>query len=60
MSDKKFVIFYHENQHKYFYTYSSWFDVNEQYSKPILYSNNFELIEKVKNELNEQLQEQSN
>jgi len=58
MSDKKFVIFYHESQHKYFYTYSLWFDVTEKYSKPILYSDNFKLIEKVKKELNEQLQKQ--
>lgn len=55
MSDKKYVVYYYEKLHEYFYDYSSQFDINDQYSKPILYSNNFGLIEKVKNELNEQL-----
>ena len=57
---KKFIVFYHEKSHEYFYTYNSWFTVNDKYSKPILYSDSFELIEKVKKGLNEQLREQSN
>lgn len=55
MSDKKYVVYYNEKIHEHFYDYSSHFDINDQYSKPILYSDYFELIEKVKNELNEQL-----
>lgn len=54
---KKFVLYYHEKYHEYFYTYYSWYDISEKYLKPILYSDNFELIEKAKKELNEQLQE---
>lgn len=55
MSEKKFVIYYHEIENEFFYMYSSWFDINIRYLKPILYSDNFELIKKVTNELNEQL-----
>lgn len=29
--------------------------MNEQYSKPVLYSDDFKLIERAKNELNERL-----
>jgi len=59
MSDKKYVVYYHEKVNEYFYDYYSSFNVNEQYSKPVLYSDDFELIERAKNELNERLQEQS-
>ena len=58
MSDKKYVVYYHEKLNEYFYDYSR-FNINEQYSKPVLYSDDFELIERSKNELNERLQEQS-
>ena len=60
MSDKKYVIYYHEKVNEYFYDYCSRFNMNEQYSKPVLYSDDFELIERAKNELNERLQEQGN
>ena len=46
MSDKKYVVYYHEKVNE------SRFNMNEQYS-------DFELIERAKNELNERLQEQS-
>ena len=59
MSDKKYVVYYHEKLNEYFYDYYSRFNMNEQYSKPVLYSDDFELIERAKNELNERLQEQS-
>ena len=59
MSDKKYVVYDHETVNEYFYDYCSMFNMNEQYSKPVLYSDDFELIERAKNELNEQLQEQS-
>ena len=59
MSDKKYVVYYHEKVNEYFYDYYSRFNINEQCSKPVLYSDDFELIERAKNELNEQLQEQS-
>lgn len=59
MSDKKYVVYYHEKVNEYFYDYCSMFNMNGQYSKPVLYSDDFELIERAKNELNEQLQEQS-
>ena len=57
MSDKKYVVYYHEKVNEYFYDYYSSFNMNEQYSKPVLYSDDFELIERAKNELNERLQE---
>ena len=53
MSDKKYVVYYHEKVNE------SRFNMNEQYSKPVLYSDDFELMERAKNELNERLQEQS-
>lgn len=59
MSDKKYVVYYHEKVNEYFYDYYSRFNMNEQYSKPVLYSDGFKLIERAKNELNERLQEQS-
>ncbi len=59
MSDKKYVVYYHEKVNEYFYDHYSRFNMNEQYSKPVLYSDGFELIERAKNELNERLQEQS-
>ena len=60
MSDKKkYVVYYHEKVNEYFYDYYSRFNMNEQYSKPVLYSDDFKLIERAKNELNERLQEQS-
>lgn len=59
MSDKKYVVYYHEKVNEYFYDYYSRFNINEQYSKPVLYSDDFELMERTKNELNERLQEQS-
>ena len=55
MSDKKYVVYYHEKVNEYFYDYCSMFNMNEQYSKPVLYSDDFELIERAKNELNERL-----
>lgn len=60
MSDKKYVVYYHEGKHKYICMNSLWFAIYLKYVKPILYSDDFELIEKVTRELNEQLQEQSN
>ena len=60
MSDKKYVIYYHKKVNESFYDYYSRFTMNAQYSKPVLYSDDFELIERAKNELNERLQEQSN
>ena len=60
MIDKKYVVYYHEKVNEYFYDYYSRFNMNEQHSKPVLYSDDFELIERAKNELNERLQEQSN
>ena len=57
MSDKKYVVYYHEKVNEYFYDYYSRFNINEQYSKPVLYSDDFELIERAKNELNDRLQE---
>ena len=59
MSDKKYVVYYHEKVNEYFYDYYSRFNMNEQYSKPVLYGDDFQLIERAKNELNERLQEQS-
>jgi len=59
MSNKKYVVYYHEKVNEYFYDYYSRFNMNEQYSKPVLYSDDFKLIERAKNELNERLQEQS-
>lgn len=59
MIDKKYVVYYHEKVNEYFYDYYSRFNMNEQYSKPVLYSDDFKLIERAKNELNERLQEQS-
>ena len=59
MSDKKYVVYYQEKVNEYFYDYYSRFNMNEQYSKPVLYSDDFKLIERAKNELNERLQEQS-
>lgn len=56
---KKYVVYYHEKVNEYFYDYYSRFNMNEQYSKPVLYSDDFKLIERAKNELNERLQEQS-
>ena len=56
MSEKKFVIYYSEKFHKYFLSKYSWLDMNDKTLKPILYSDNFKLIEKAKKELNEQLQ----
>ena len=53
MSDKKYVVYYHEKVNEYFYDYYSRFNINEQCSKPVLYSDDFELIERAKNELNE-------
>ena len=58
MSDKKYVIYYQEKVNEYFYDYYSRFNMNEQYSKPVLYSDDFELIERATKELNEQLHEQ--
>ena len=55
MSDKKYVVYYQEKVNEYFYDYYSRFNMNEQYSKPVLYSDEFELIERAKNELNERL-----
>ena len=55
MSDKKYVVYYHEKVNEYFYDYYSIFNMNGQYSKPVLYSDDFELIERAKNELNERL-----
>ena len=56
MSDKKYVVYYHEGMHKYMCMNSLWFAIGLQYVKPVLYSDDFELIEKVTRELNEQLQ----
>ena len=55
MSEKKFIVYYSEKHHKYFLSYFSWFDINDETLKPILYSNSLDLIKKVKYELNEQL-----
>jgi len=55
MSDKKYVVYYHEKVNECFYDYYSRFNMSEQYSKPVLYSDDFELIERAKNELNERL-----
>ena len=60
MSEKEYVVYYHEVKHKYICMNSLWFDINLQYVKPILYSDDYELIEEVTRELNERLQEQSN
>lgn len=46
MSDKKYVVYYHEKVNEYFYDYYSRFNMNEQYSKPVLYSDDFGLIER--------------
>ena len=59
MIDKKYVVYYHEKLNEYLYDYCSRFNMSEQYSKPVLYSDDFELMERAKNELNERLQEQS-
>lgn len=50
MSDKKYVVYYHEKVNEYFYDYYSRFNMNEQYSKPVLYSDDFKLIERAKND----------
>ena len=55
MSDKKYVVYYHEGMHKYMCMNSLWFAIGLQYVKPVLYSDDFELIEKVTRELNGQL-----
>lgn len=55
MSDKKFVVYYHEGKNKYMCMDSLWFAIHLQYVKPILYSDNLELTEKVTRGLNEQL-----
>ena len=44
MSDKKYVVYYHEKVNEYFYDYYSRFNMNEQYSKPVLYSDDFQLV----------------
>lgn len=56
MSEKEFIIYYSKRKAEYFYAYTSWVDINDKLIKPILYSDNFELIEKIEKELNEQLQ----
>ena len=55
MSEKKYVVYYHEVNHKYICMNSLWFDINLQYVKPILYSDDYELIEEVTRGLNERL-----
>ena len=55
MTEKKFVLFYHTKVNRYFYVFSEWFEMENKYKIPILYSDNFELIQKVNDELNEQL-----
>ena len=60
MSDKKYVVYYHEEKHKYICMNSLWFAIDLQYVKPVLYSDDYELVEKVTRGLNERLQEQSN
>ena len=46
MSDKKYVVYYHKKVNEYFYDYYLRFNMNEQYSKPVLYSDDFGLIER--------------
>ena len=60
MIEKEFVLFYHTKLNKYFYVFSKWFEMGKKYETPILYSDDFELIRKVNNELNARIQEQSN
>jgi len=60
MSEKKYVVYYNGKIHKYYYIDYFWFDINGQYVKPILYSDDFELTKKVTRGLNARLQEQSN
>lgn len=60
MIEKEFVLFYHTKVNKYFFVFSKWFEMGNNYKMPILYSDDFELIRKVNDELNEQLQKQSN
>lgn len=55
MSEKKFIIYYSKKNSRYFYANSSWVDINDPFLKPILYSDDFKLIQKVHDELNEQL-----
>lgn len=60
MIEKELVLFYNTKVNKYFYVFSKWFEMEKNYKIPILYSDDFELIRKVNNELNKRLQEQSN
>ena len=60
MIEKEFVLFYNTKCNEYFYVFSKWFEMENKHKIPILYSDDFELIQKVNNELNERLQKQSN
>ena len=60
MIEKELILFYNTKVNKYFYVFSKWFEMEKSYKIPILYSDDFELIRKVNNELNKRLQEQSN
>ena len=55
MIEKEFVLFYNTKCNEYFYVFSKWFEMENKYKIPILYSDDFELIQKVNNELNERL-----
>ncbi|ASZ71091.1 hypothetical protein 05601_49 [Lactococcus phage 05601] len=61
MSVKKYVVYYNEEKNQYYYMARIWLDINNffniniQYIKPVLYSDDFELTEKVTRKLNARL-----